>query len=112
MKPSTPINIEKLEEELLSHPDINFASYLLNGLRHGFDAMVKCETWETKECKNNFSARSEPEIVSELIQKECEKGFVYGSFKSPPFQNCRVSPLGVALIYQIYKVYYLYHISK
>jgi hypothetical protein len=96
MKPSTPINIEKLAEELRSHLNINFASYLLNGLRHGFDAMVKCETWETKECKNNFSARSQPEIVSELIQKECDKGFVYGPFKSPPFQNCRLSPLGVA----------------
>lgn len=96
MKPSTPINIEKLAEELRSHPDINFVSYLLHGLQHGFDAMVKCETWKTKECKNNFSARSQPEIVSELIQKECEKGFVYGPFKSPPFQNCSVSPLGVA----------------
>jgi hypothetical protein len=96
MKPSTPINIEKLAEELRSHLNINVASYLLNGLRHGFDAMVKCETWETKECKSNFSARSQPEIVSELIKKECDKGFVYGPFKSPPFQNCRVSPLGVA----------------
>jgi hypothetical protein len=85
MKLSTPINIEKLAEELRSHPDINFAYYLLNGLRHGFDVMVKCETWETKEFTNNVSARSQPEIVSELTQTECEKGFVYGPFKSPLF---------------------------
>ncbi|VDI05554.1 Hypothetical predicted protein [Mytilus galloprovincialis] len=83
MKASTPINIEKLEHELQNHPDINFRSYLINGLRNGFDSMVKYDTWDTKVCKNNYSARSQSTVVSDLIKKECEKGFV-------------VSPLGVA----------------
>jgi hypothetical protein len=28
------------------------------------------------ECRNNFSARSQPAIVKDLIDKECEKGFL------------------------------------
>ncbi|VDH93556.1 Hypothetical predicted protein [Mytilus galloprovincialis] len=96
MKASTPINIEKLEHELQNHPDINFRSYLINGLRNGFDSMVKYDTWDTKVCKNNYSARSQSTVVSDLIKKECEKGFVYGPFQHSPFPRFRVSPLGVA----------------
>ncbi|XP_052067179.1 uncharacterized protein LOC127706563 [Mytilus californianus] len=66
---STPINIDKLEEELSSHPDKNFALYLCNGLRQGFDCLVQGEISESKECKNDFSARSQVLVVSELITK-------------------------------------------
>jgi hypothetical protein len=34
--------------------------------------------------------------VTELIEKEVQKGFVYGPFSEPPFKNYRVSPIGVA----------------
>ena len=48
------------------------------------------------ECRNNVSARSQCKIVGDLIKRECENGFMYGPFDSPPFDNNRVSPLGVA----------------
>ena len=89
---TTPVNVVKLEQELSSHPDKDFVSYLCNGLRYGFDSMVRYDIFESRECKNNFSARSQPKIVSDLILKECEKGFVYGPFQNPPFERCRVSP--------------------
>lgn len=85
-----------MEEELSSHPDKNFVLYLCNGLRQGFDCLVQGEISESKECKNNFSARSQVLVVSELIKTECHKGFVHGPFQSLPFANYRVSPLGVA----------------
>jgi hypothetical protein len=50
----------------------------------------------TFECRNNFSARSQPAIVKDLIDKECEKGFLSGPYKIPPFKKYRVSPLGLA----------------
>jgi hypothetical protein len=34
--------------------------------------------------------------VTELIEKEVQKGFVYDPFSEPPFKNYRVSPIGVA----------------
>ncbi|VDH89876.1 Hypothetical predicted protein [Mytilus galloprovincialis] len=57
---------------------------------------VQGDISESKECKNNFSARSQVKVVSELIKNECQKGFVHGPFQSLPFANYRVSPLGVA----------------
>jgi hypothetical protein len=35
-------------------------------------------------------------VVSELIDKELQKGFIYGPFTQPPIDNYRVSPIGVA----------------
>ena len=96
MHASTPINVNQLECELLNHPDKSFVNYLCTGLIKGFDTMVKYDNVKTKECKNNLSARSQKEVVSELIKKELDNGFIYGPFEQLHFENYRVSPLGVA----------------
>ena len=75
---------------------MDFFKYLCNGLRQGFDCMIQGKIIKSEECKNNYSAMSQTKIVTELIRKECEKGIVYGPFHSLPFENYRVSPLGVA----------------
>lgn len=51
----------------------------------------------TLECENYFSACSQPFIVRQLIDKECEKGFLSGLYKIPPFNYYRVSPFGLAV---------------
>ena len=89
-------NVDLLEYELCNLPDTKFVSYLCTGLRHGFDTLVQSEKVQTKECKNNLSARVQETVVSELIDKELQKGFIYGPFTQPPFDNYRVSPIGVA----------------
>lgn len=86
-----------LRDLLQTHPDINFVNYLCSGINEGFDTMIKCTDLPTLECKNNFSARSQPLSVRELINKECEKGFLSGPYKIPPFNYYRVSPLGLAV---------------
>jgi hypothetical protein len=85
-----------LEYELCNHPDKNVVSYICTGLRHGFDTLVQSEKVQTKECKNNLSARVQETVVSELIDKELQKGFIYGPFTQPPFDNYHISPIGVA----------------
>ena len=51
---------------------------------------------ETKECKNLLSASQNAAVVQELLQTECAKGFAYGPFSEAPFENYRVSPIGIA----------------
>ena len=65
-------------------------------IRDGFDTMIKNADLSTFECRNNFSARSQPAIVKDLIDKECEKGFLSGPYNIPPFKKYRVSSLGLA----------------
>ncbi|XP_021354318.1 uncharacterized protein LOC110450866 isoform X1 [Mizuhopecten yessoensis] len=50
----------------------------------------------TNECKNLNSVRKEAEAVTELIEKEVEKGFLVGPFRQPPLEQYRVSPIGLA----------------
>ena len=69
---------------------------MCNGIRDGFDNMITNADLLTFECRNNFSARSQPAIVKDLIDKQCEKGFLSGPYKIPPFKKYRVSPLGLA----------------
>ena len=78
------------------HSDQDFVSYLCSGLRNGFDTLIQSVSLPNKECKNLLSARKSPLDVQELIEKECQHGFLYGPFDKPPFDNYRVSPLGLA----------------
>ena len=48
------------------------------------------------ECKNSLTARKNPEVVTNLLQQEVDKGFLKGPFSQPPFLSYRVSPLGIA----------------
>ena len=96
MTATTPVKIEQLENMLEHHPDREFVSYLVSGLKEGFHTMVENQPQQSFECKNLLSARENPLIVDQLINSEVEKGFLKGPFHHPPFDNYRVSPLGVA----------------
>lgn len=69
---------------------------MCNGIRDGFDTMDTNADLSTFGCRKNFSARSQPAIVKDLIDKECEKGFLSGPYKISPFKIYRVSLLGLA----------------
>jgi hypothetical protein len=89
-------DITVLEYELRNHPHKTFVNYLCDGLRYGFDTKISRTDFPTLECRNTVSARSQCKIVGDLIEMECENGFMYGPFDSPSFDNYRISPLGVA----------------
>jgi hypothetical protein len=85
-----------LKLELRNHTDGEFVKYLVNGFTHGFDTKVKDVHLETRECRNLLSACQNPTVVDNLLSSEIEKGFLSGPYKTAPFKNYRVSPLGVA----------------
>ena len=96
LHPSTPINVSALAGELADHHDTVFVNHLITGLSQGFRVGVIQDVNETFVCKNLQSAFKEPEIVSQLIEKELKKGYVIGPFKNPPFNLFRTSPVGIA----------------
>lgn len=76
----TPINVNKLEYELNNFPDIECKNYLLSGLRSGFHTGIRMFPTNSIECKNLRSAVANPQCVSELVQCEVNKGYLYGPF--------------------------------
>ena len=55
-KVETPVDIQNLEKELLYYPNVEFKTYLLDGLRNGFDIGIKNLPTNSIECKNLRSA--------------------------------------------------------
>ena len=81
----TPIDIDRLEGELVGHPDKAFVTNFIIGLREGFFTGISEPPMASLECPNNLSAKAQPDIVSQLIMKEVKKGFLVGPFRAPPF---------------------------
>ena len=95
-KVETPVDIQNLEKELLYHPNVEFKTYLLDGLRNGFDTGIKNLPTNSIECKNLRSAERQQEDVAHLINTEVEKGYLFGPFDHIPFEHFRINPIGVA----------------
>jgi len=89
------VNVARLRVELKYFPDSNFTAFLCDSFQSGFDTLVTSFPIDNKECKNLQSAITQPQIVSGLIQQECEKGFLLGLFVTPPFRTYRISPIGI-----------------
>ena len=85
-----------MEKELLKHPNQEFVKLLISGLRHGFDTGIQNLPTVNFQCKNLQSACKQPTVVTELLEKELNKGFLYGPFNTPPFETFRISPIGLA----------------
>ena len=83
----TPIDVDRLETELVEHPNRTFVSNLVTGLRQGFYIGINNLPMKNLECPNNRSAKAQPEIVNQLISAEVEKGFLVYSFKKPIFST-------------------------
>ena len=67
------MKIEVVRNMLQAYPDKRLADYLMDGLIEGFDIGVDITLVTEKVCKNNESAISQPQVVSELIRKEVDK---------------------------------------
>ena len=90
-----PIDIEILKTELLNHPDRSFVDNLIQGLTYGFQTGIHNPPDLPLECRNLLTARQSPSIVSSVVQSELDKGYMIGPFNHPPFQNYRISPIGL-----------------
>ena len=93
-------NYWKLADELTNYPDSEFRDYLLSRLSNGFHTGLKHLPATSFICRNLRSTLSQPQIVAELIlsvvNKDIDKGFLFGPFDSIPFQNFLINPIGIA----------------
>ena len=91
----TSINISRLELELSEHPDQVNVKKLVHGLTFGFDTGLQELPTTSFECKNLQSAERDPDIVTDLLHSEVEKGYLIGPYSSPPFDLVRINPIGL-----------------
>ena len=68
--------------------------FLVDSLRYGFD-LGYTGNFEACDSNNLISAISQPQILSELIDKEVRLGRFLGPYTAPPFTPQRINPLGL-----------------
>lgn len=106
----TPINIARLEQSLLDHPDRNFVTTLCNNLKYGADIGFT-GSLAPHLSRNLPTALAQPAIVSENLANEVALGRVEGPFFEPPFPNFQVSPIGLVPKKHTNKFRTIFHLS-
>lgn len=88
--------MSNLECDLESHPDRGFVSYLINGIKYGFDPGLDSHPADSFQCRNLLSATKNSDFVASALADEVASGHIIGPLESLPFNNFRISPIGVA----------------
>ena len=93
---TSPLHWEVWQEALGLHPDKRYVDYLITGLREGFRIGFNYKNRHCKKCKENMrSAKLQPQVVAEYIQKECEAGRILGPLDPQLFPEVQISRFGV-----------------
>jgi hypothetical protein len=90
----TPINVKKLEELLEFYPNTVDAHILLDGFTSGFKVNYEglCCSYDSI---NLISAREHEQQLEEQNYREIREGRIAGPFCNKPFNNFRISPIGL-----------------
>ena len=92
----TPLQIGQWERALVNHPDQEFVSFLLRGMRGGFRIGYNRRGHSCKPVSRNMqSARLNPQVVEEYLAKEASEGRVIGPLDPTNYPQVQVSPFGV-----------------
>ena len=80
----TPLRVQEWERALRDHPDKEYVSYLLRGMREGFRVGFNRESVLLKSAtKNMRSATEEPDVVEAYLAKEHGAGRIIGPLQVP-----------------------------
>ena len=92
----SPIRVEKLRQEVLTHPDQSFVTCVLDGLQNGFWVGFNLASVSLKSATQNIPPVSlQPSVIDDYLHPELAKGRVAGPFSSPPLPQLHISRFGV-----------------
>ena len=81
---TTPLKVSVWEHQLRNHPDKNFVRYILAGIHQGFRLGFQHQSSSLLPAKANMhSARSNPIVVSDYLEKEVATGQVLAQVEGP-----------------------------
>ena len=79
----------------MSHPDQVLASYVIEGIRHGFKLGFTQVGVLRSSVRNKLSAIQHPDVIDAYLANEVLLKRVAGPFSSPPLPNLHISSFGV-----------------
>ena len=91
----TPLKFQHWESMLAAHPDKEYVSYLLSGIREGFRIGFNRSSQLTSARKNMQSADEHPSEVIAYLNKEKENRVILGPFSRKDMPTVIISRFGV-----------------
>ena len=93
---TTPLYVDVWEQCLASHPDQQFAHYVVQGLCRGFHIGFNASSLLKAASRNMPSTSEQHNIVSKYLQDEIAEGRVLGPFHPGELTTpIHISPIGV-----------------
>ncbi len=96
---------------LRDYPDPTFVQTLLHIIDYGANVGFLGDRALSQASSNLSSSIEHSEVVAADLQLQLAKGRVHGPFSTPPFDNFRSSPLGVAARKRSSKLRVIHHLS-
>ena len=90
----TPLQVHLFELLLRTHPDQQFADYLVTSLFQGFRIGYNGPRTQLK-APNLRSAHDHPQVIDEALAKEVSANRIAGPYHHSPFPNVHCSGLGI-----------------
>ena len=92
---TTPLKVNAWATHLATHPDRAFASYIIDGLSHGFRIGFDHQYHICRPAASNHpSALEHPSVISERLEAEVSKGRLIGPLNPTEFPEVQTSSLG------------------
>ena len=93
---TTPLHVGIWEQCLASHPDKQFAQYIVQGLHKGFRIGFDASSPLKAASRNMPSTSEQHDIVSKYLQEEIAEGRILGPFTPGELNTpIHISPIGV-----------------
>lgn len=90
----TPLIYDKWVQELVGHPDREFATFITEGIRSGFRIGFNRQGPELKHSQSN-KAISNPSVVQEYLDRELALGRMVKFHSLNHLPSCQISPIGI-----------------
>ena len=92
----TPVRSTVLSRYLASHPDQQFARYIIQGITHGFRIGFNIPSSQLRSSSRNHpSSLVNERVVSTYIAEEVTFGRMVGPVSPPLYPNLHISPIGL-----------------
>ena len=92
----SPVRLDLLRPSLEAHPDQAYASYISEGLSHGFRIGFNHQLVSLRSCQRNHpSCCAKPEVVKERISSELAAGRLLGPITPDHLPLVHCSPMGL-----------------
>ena len=92
---STPLQLQAWIRRLRYHPDQDFASYILQGIEHGFHIGMDPPISLESAVQNMASARKHPTVIDDYLRKEVDSMNILGPFPSTSAPAVHINHFGV-----------------